>query len=51
MNAKHAPTLQSTRVALKSFEKKIAGNPAAAKAALKKLGTHTRTGALSPKYK
>lgn len=51
MDTKHAPTLSSTRVALKSFERKIAGNPAAAKAALAKLGTHARTGSLMPKYK
>lgn len=44
-------TLKSTRDALKVFEKNLASNPTAAKTALVKLGTHTRAGAVSPRYK
>lgn len=51
MSTKHAPSLKSTQVALKMLDKKVAGNPSAARAALAKLGTHTRTGAIAAKYK
>ena len=51
MSTSQAELARSTKKAIAAYRKKVTASPKAARAALVKLGTHTKTGRLTKAYK